>query len=129
MADFCCCCLPRACPGLHVQSKSLHEATVLSGCLMYLSAKEAISYQRGALGMVLFPLVLCMDKDNRKGFGKGLPGRGGAVHQVHQPMACGRNIGCARPGHRWDWDVCFSGSCIACGPLAKIYNHVSSPGL
>ena len=37
MTDFCCNCLPRACPGLHVQSKSLHEVAVLSGCLTYLS--------------------------------------------------------------------------------------------
>lgn len=129
MTDFCCSCLPQACPGLHVQSKSLHEAAVLSGCLRYLPDKEAIPSRRGALGMVLFHLVLCMDKDNRNSFGKGLPGHGGATHQVHQHMARGRSIGCARPERRWDRDVCFSGSCIVCGPLAKIYNHVSSPGL
>lgn len=67
MTDFCCSCLPRACPGLNVQSKSLHETAVLPGCLTYLSDKEAIPSQRGALGMVLFHLVSCMDKDNRKG--------------------------------------------------------------
>lgn len=56
MTDFCCSCLPQACPELHVRSKSLHEAAVLSACLMYLSTKEAIPSQRNALGMVLFPL-------------------------------------------------------------------------
>lgn len=129
MTNFCCSCLPRACPGLHVQTKFLHEAAVLSGCVTHLSDKEAIPSQRGALGMVLFHLVLCMDKDDRKGFVNELPGHGGAMHQAHQHMARGRSIGRARPGHRWDQDMCFSGSCIACRPLAKIYNHVSSPGL
>lgn len=70
MTDFCS-CLPQACPGLRVQNKSLREAAVLPGYLTYFS--EIIPSQRGALGMVPFHLVLCMDKENRKVFGKGLP--------------------------------------------------------
>lgn len=104
MTDFCCSCLLWACPELHVQSKSLHEAAVLSGCLMSLSDKEAIPSQRGALGLVLSYLVLCMDKDDREVFGKGLPGCGGAVHQH---TAGGRRTLYARPGCRWDKDVLF----------------------
>lgn len=129
MTDSCCSCLPRACPGLHVRSKSLHEAGGVSGCLTYLSAGEAIPSLRRALGMVLFHLVLCPDEGDRKGFGEGLPGRGGAMHQGHRHMARGRSVGCAGPGGGWDRDVCSSGSCIVCRPLAKIYNHVFSPGL
>lgn len=129
MTDSCCSCLPRACPGLHVQSNSLHEADVLSGCLTYLLAKDAILSPRHALGMVFFHLVLCTDKGDRKGFGKGLPGHGGAMHQGHQHMARGRSVGSVGLGGGWDQDVCSSGTCIVCRPLAKIYNHVFSPGL
>jgi len=81
MTDFCCSCLPWACPGLRVQSKSVHKAAVLSGCLMHLPAKEAIPSQSGALGMVLFPLFCARTKTT--GIGKGLPGHGGAMHQLH----------------------------------------------
>lgn len=104
MTDTCCSCLLWACPELRVQSKSLHEAAVLSGCLTSLSDKEAVPSQRGALGLVLFHLVLCMDKEDRRVFGKGLPGHGGAVPQH---TAGGRSIVYVRPGCRCDKDVLF----------------------
>lgn len=58
MTDFCCRCLPCACPGLCVQIKSLSEAGVLPVCL---SVNKTIPSQKDTLGMVLVHVALCMD--------------------------------------------------------------------
>lgn len=65
MAGSCCRCLPRACPGLREQSKSLHEAAASAGCLTCLSPKRP-SCLGGASGTGRFPLPLCTSHDAKK---------------------------------------------------------------